>query len=105
MDTMPGRSELAQFADEAAGEDDSFQGASDDEVLGLLCAWDRMEAHAAARKHAAVAELIRRRPAPGYVSEGPARMPAVWDEFTRSELCTVLAQSRWAADVMLELAP
>jgi hypothetical protein len=59
MDTMPGRPELAQFADEAAGQDDSFDGASDDEVLGLLCAWDRVEAHAAARKHAAVAELMR----------------------------------------------
>ena len=47
MDTMPGRPELAQFADEAAGEDDSFNGASDDEVLGLLCARDRVEAHAA----------------------------------------------------------
>ena len=43
----------------------SFGGASDDEMLGVLCAWDRLEAHAAARKHAAVAELARRRPAPG----------------------------------------
>ena len=56
MDTMPGRPELAAFADEAAGADDSFGGASDDEVLGVLCAWDRVEAHAAARKHAAVAD-------------------------------------------------
>jgi hypothetical protein len=53
------RPELAGFADEAAGAGDSFDGASDDEVLGVLCAWDRVEAHAAARKHAAVAELIR----------------------------------------------
>ena len=59
MDTMPGRPELAGFADEAAGADDRFDGACDDEVLGVLCAWDRVEAHAAARKHAAVAELIR----------------------------------------------
>jgi len=28
-------------------------------VLGVLCAWDRVEAHAAARKTAAVAELMR----------------------------------------------
>ena len=104
MDTMPGRPELAGFADEAAGADDRFDGVSDDEVLGVLCAWDRVEAHAAARKHAAVAELIRRRPAPGYAPEGPTRMPAVWDEFTASELCTVLAQSRWSADHMLGLA-
>ena len=43
------------------------------EVLGVLCAWDRVEAHAAARKHAAAAELIRRRLAPGHAPEGPAR--------------------------------
>jgi hypothetical protein len=104
MDTMPGRPELAAFADEAAGADDSFGGASDDEVLGVLCAWDRVEAHAAARKHAAVAELIRRRPAPGQALAGPARMPAVWDEFTGNELCAVLGGSRWAADTMLGLA-
>jgi hypothetical protein len=59
LDVMPGRPELAGFAAEAAGPDDSFDGASDDEVLGVLCAWDRLEAHMAARKHAAVAELIR----------------------------------------------
>ena len=104
MDVMPGRPELAGFADEAAGPDDRFEGASDDEVLGVLCAWDRVEAHAAARKHAAAAELIRRRPAPGHVPEGPARMPAAWDEFTASELSTVLAASRWDADHMLGLA-
>src|SRR5713226_7621953 len=59
MDTMPGCPELAAFTDAAAGDDDRYEGASDDEVLGALCAWDRVEAHAAARKLAAVAELIR----------------------------------------------
>ena len=60
MDVMPGRPQLAAFADEAAGTGDAFDGASDDEVLGVLCAWNRIEAHAAAaRQHAAVAELIR----------------------------------------------
>ena len=61
MDVMPGRPEPAAFAGEAAGPQDRFDGASDDEVLGVLCAWDRVEAPAAARKHAAVAELIRSR--------------------------------------------
>jgi hypothetical protein len=104
FDVMPGRPELAGFADAAAGPDDCFGGACDDEVLGVLCAWDRVEAHAAARKHAAVAELMRRRPAPGCVLEGPARMPAACDEFTASELTAVLAVSRWDADAMLALA-
>ena len=70
FDVMPGRRELAGFADEAAGAGDSFEGASDDEVLGVLCAWDRVEAHAAARKHGAVAGLIRRRPGPGCAAGG-----------------------------------
>ena len=104
FDVMPGRAGLAQFADEAAGPDDSFTGASDDELLGVLRAWDRVEAHAAARKFAAVAELMRRRPAPGTALDGPARIPAECAEFTVCELVTVLALSRWDADGMLSFA-
>src|SRR5712691_8845546 len=70
LDVMPGCPELALSADAAAGDDDSYQGASDDELTGVLCAWDRVEAHAAARKLAAAAELIRRRPEPGCGPEG-----------------------------------
>jgi len=58
-DTAPGCLTLAQFAEEAAGEDDRYQGACDDELAGVICAWDRAESYMAARKHAAVAELIR----------------------------------------------
>ena len=54
-------------------------------LVGAICAWDRTEAHAAARKHAAVAEFIRRRPYPGYPLQGPAQMPAAWDEFAGDE--------------------
>ena len=59
LDVMPGGPELALFADAAAGAGDCYAGASDDELAGVLRAWDRVEAHAAARKLAAVAELIR----------------------------------------------
>jgi hypothetical protein len=96
LDTMPGGNALAGFADQAAGEDDRFDGAGDDEVAGVIAAWDRVEAHAAARKHAAVAEFLRRRPEPGCPLEGPARMPAAWDEFTVTELAAVLGESRGA---------
>ena len=48
---------------------------------GSICAWDRVEAYASSRKHAAVAELLRRRPAPGAAVQGPARMPEASDEF------------------------
>ena len=59
LDTMPACNALAGFAAEAAGDDDRYDGASDDELAGAISAWDRVEAHAAARKHAAVAEFIR----------------------------------------------
>ncbi len=82
LDVMPGCPDLAMLADAAAGPDDTYDGASDDELVGVLCAWDRLEAHMAARKLAAAAELIRRRPEPGCPPEGPARMPAACEEFT-----------------------
>ena len=74
LDVAPGCLTLAQFAEEAAGEDDRYLGASDDEVLGAIAAWDRVGAYVSSRKHAAVAELIRRRPAGG-ARPGRARCP------------------------------
>ena len=63
LDVLPGCAGLAVAAD-AAGEDDGFAGVSEGELVGVLCAWDRVEAHAAARKLAAIAELGRRNPSP-----------------------------------------
>src|ERR1700722_3561020 len=59
LDTAAGCLVLGQFAEEAAGEDDRYPDASDDELGGAICAWDRVEAYASSRKHAAVAELMR----------------------------------------------
>jgi Domain of unknown function (DUF222) len=77
---------------------------SDAELIGVLCAWDRVEAHVAARKLAAVAELIRRNPEPDCTPEGPARMPASWDEFAVDELACALAESRGHADGLIAFA-
>jgi hypothetical protein len=104
LDTMPGCGALAGFAAEAGGDDDRYEGACDDEVVGAIAAWDRVEAYAAARKHAAVAEFIRRRPRHGSPLQGPARMPESWDESITAEVAGVLAESRWATDGMLDLA-
>ena len=101
---MPGCGALAGFAAEAAGDDDRYAGACDDEVAGAVAAWDRVEAYAAARKCAAVAEFIRRRPRPGSPPEGPAQLPESWDESITAEVAGVLAESRRAADAMLDLA-
>ena len=103
LDAAPGCVTLARFAEEAAGEDDRYPGASDDELLGVIAAWDRVEAHACARKHAAVAELIRRRPERGCALEGPAQMPGAFDEFTARELGAALGETRGVAEDMLSL--
>jgi hypothetical protein len=102
LDTAPGGAALFGFAENAAGDDDRFAGSSDDELTGVICALDRSEAAASALKHAAVAELIRRRPDPG--REPVLAGPGDWEEFTGSELAYALADTRWAADTVLDLA-
>src|SRR5262249_14229856 len=84
---------LGSFLEDAAGDDDRYAGATDDELLGVICASDRVEAHMAAHKHAAVAELIRRRPGLGG-----------WDEFTGRELGAVLGLSFGEAEEGRSLA-
>jgi len=104
LDIAPGCATLGSFLEAAAGDEDRYAGASDDELLGVICAWDRDEANASAGKHAAIAELIRRRPAHGAAVQGPARMPEGWHEFTGRELGAVLGCSPGDAEEMLDLA-
>jgi hypothetical protein len=104
LDTAPGCATLASFLEDAAGDDDQYAGASDDELVGVICGWDRQEAHACAGKHAAIAELIRRRAAAGGAVAGPAQMPERCDEFTVRELGAVLGVSAVQAGEMLDLA-
>jgi hypothetical protein len=101
LDTAPGGSVLLAAAEYAAGTDDRFAGSSDDELVGVIAALDRAEASACSLKHAAVAELIRRRPAPGAKPEGPAQLPAGWAEGTEAELSYALAEYRGTAEDML----
>jgi len=104
LDVAPGGAVLLAQAEYAAGDDDRFESVTDDELLGIICAADRCEAAASALKHAAVAALIRRRPAPGCPPQGPASMPEAWDEFTGAELAPALGESRYAVDGLLDLA-
>ena len=92
LDVLPGCAALAVAADAAAGEDDRFGGVSEAELVGVVCAWDRVEAHAGARKLAAIAELARRNPAPDDA------------EFTVDELANALAESRGRAGTLIDLA-
>ena len=104
LDVAPGGAGLLGFAERVAGDEKRLGGATDDEVIGLICALDRAEASACSLKHAAVAELIRRRPEPDSSPAGPARMPQAWGEFTADELRWALAGIRSEADAMLDLA-
>jgi hypothetical protein len=85
FDVLPGCAQLAVAADAAAG-DDEFDGVSEAELVGVVCAWDRVEAHAAARKLAAIGELSRRNPEPGDA------------EFTADQVANALGESRFRAD-------
>jgi len=58
LDVLPGCPQLAVAADAAGGEDGRFAGVSEAELVGVVCAWDRVEAHAGARKLAAIADQI-----------------------------------------------
>ncbi len=104
LDVAPGGAGLLGFAERIAGDEKRLGRATDDEVIGLICALDRAEASACSLKHAAVAELIRRRPAPDDTLTGKARMPQAWGEFTADELRWALAELRSEADAMLDLA-
>src|SRR5437763_9981436 len=54
LDVLPGCAGLAVAADAAARDDGGFAGVSEAELVGVVCAWDRVEAHAAARRLAAM---------------------------------------------------
>jgi hypothetical protein len=101
LDALPGGTSLAFFAENAAGNDDRYADASDNELDGVISAWDRVEAYACARKHAAVAEFIRRRPEPDCAVAGPAQMPQMWDEFAVDELRMLFAEHRGAAEDLM----
>ena len=105
-DVMPGCAQLAVAADAAVdggGPGDSLSGAADHELIGLVCAFDRLEAHMAARKLVAIAEVFRRNPEDGFEPE-PGQMPQVVHEFTRDQLALALGESRAAADWLLTVA-
>jgi hypothetical protein len=104
LDRAPGGPLLASFLEDAAGEDDRYQGACDDELLGVICGWGRAEASSCARQQAAIAEFIRRRPAPGCAVIGQAGMPEQFGEFAARELGAVLGVCAGEAAEMLDLA-
>jgi hypothetical protein len=90
LDVLPGCAQLAVAAEAAA--EDGFAGVSEAELVGVMCGWDRVEAHAHARKLAAVGELARR---------NPGELDA---EFTRDQVAYALGESRARADSLIGMA-
>ena len=86
FDVLPGCAQLAVAAD-AAAEDDRFAGISEAELVGVLCAWDRVEAHARGpQARGDRRALARRNPAPEDA------------EFTADQVANALGESRFRAD-------
>ena len=92
LDVLAGCAGLAVAADAAAGDDARFAGVSEAELIGVMCGWDRVEAHAHARKLAAIAELARRNP--GELDQ----------EFTGDQVAYALGESRARADSLIGMA-
>ena len=104
LDAAPPEPAVAALAEEATGPEGRCTGATDDELIGMLRFWQRFESRGAARKLAVIAELIRRRPAPGCVPREPGGMPEAWGKYCGDELAAATATSGQAAEKTLEFA-
>ena len=95
---------LAEAADAAAGPARGYGDTSDDELIGVLGGWQRIESWAAAGRLSAVAELIRRRPGTHGDRASCSGIPASWGKFCADEVAVALSISRWAAERTTALA-
>ena len=104
LDALAPTTALSGLADEASGEDRAFTGVSDDELMGLIGARQRLAGRQQWELLTAVAEFLRRRPDPGSAPAQPGGMPAVWDEHAGADLAVQLHLSPGAAEGLLSLA-
>jgi hypothetical protein len=94
---------LAGLAD-AVTRDGRLAGLDDDELIGVLRAWQRVESWASASLLTAVAELARRRPAGRTAPTAPGQFPDQISEFASDEVAAALTLTSRAADGRTELA-
>ena len=100
-DTCPPSAALAAVVEDLSGPERRCDGASDEELIGLLGRWGALEAWAAAGKLAAVRELIRRRVRPGLAGYPPPAhgdLPDQWHEGLEHEVSPALGLSIRGAD-------
>jgi len=104
LDTCPPGPALVTALDELSGPQWRCDGATDDELIGLLGHWAAAESWAAAAKLGVLRELIRRRAIPIPGTMRPGGLPEVWDKGTGHEAAAALGISLQAADKLLDLA-
>ena len=103
LDALAPSTIVSGLADEASGEDRAFADVSDDELMGLIGARQRLAARQQWELLTAVAEFLRRRPDPGSARPAAGGMPAVWDEHAGAELAVQLHLTPGAAEGLLSL--
>jgi hypothetical protein len=77
---------------------------NDDELIGVLRAWRRLESWCSAGVLAAIAELARRRPADKTPPASPGQFPSQVSEFVSDEVAAALTLTGPAAGVLSEVA-
>ena len=105
-DTRPPCAALAVVVEELSGPQQRCEGATDDELIGLLGRWDALEAWATAGKHGVIRELIRRRarPGPGGYQPMHGDLPDQWHEGLAHEVSMGLGLSIRGADKLTYFA-
>jgi hypothetical protein len=94
---------LALVADELSGTARRCQGATDNELVGLVRAWAAIESWAAGAKLGVIAEMLRRDDAP-HSGGHHGDLPDEWSPSLRHELAAALACSVQSAETTAWLA-
>jgi hypothetical protein len=103
LDTCAPGEPLAGLAD-AVTRDGRLAQLNDDELIGVVRAWRRLESWCSAGTLMAIAELARRRPAERTTPAAPGQFPAQLSEFISDEVAAALTLSSRTADAYLDLA-
>ncbi len=115
LDTCAPSESLARLAD-AVTRDGRLTELNDDELIGVVRAWHRLESWCSAGTLAVIAELARRRPAERTAPAAAGQFPAQWtapdpgqfpaqlSEFISDEVAAALTLSSQTAGAYLDLA-
>jgi hypothetical protein len=103
LDTSEPSASLAGLTD-AVTRDGRLAELADDELIGVIRAWNRIESWSCGGLMMAIAELARRRPAERTPPAPPGGFPAQLSEFISDEVAAALTLSARTADTYLDLA-